>query len=512
MHTATSDRTGSRTHIGLLVAIAFLSRLPQLTSPHLLLDGDEAVLGLMARHLLAGGALPVFFDGQTYGLSTVEVAAGAAAFAVAGTGAIPLKLAMLALWTAGIIFHYLALARLIGRRAALFTTMLLVLLPAWMVWSMKARGGYLTAFAAVGALFYVLVRLHERPRAWLWLSAGMLTGITFLSQRLWLPAMAPIVAAAMWTHRRISCLLIYLAGVTAVLLSASGATGLSAGALFESPRPRNSELLASLPALVARIETNLTGSYYLWTTSRPGAVTALLARVWYAVLIALLLVQIYRVFRRQPLPWSHLLCVSVLATLAASWIMLSAPDARFLLPLGALLVMWLGIEAADLAPRAAAARVLGAGAFSILLGLGVWSSVEFRDYAYLWGDAPSDGRDETARITRLIDDIKAQGIRHVFSTNGLLQWQLMFYSDETLIARAAAEVDRYPHYVEEVDRALDDGLPIAVVGYTHTMRGIDDWAAPDTIVRIDDKYWLYTGADKNLLRGIGFYFLSDRPR
>jgi hypothetical protein len=37
-----------------LAAISVVSRLPQLQSPNLLVDGDECVLGLMAKHVAQG--------------------------------------------------------------------------------------------------------------------------------------------------------------------------------------------------------------------------------------------------------------------------------------------------------------------------------------------------------------------------------------------------------------------------------------------------------------------------
>ena len=85
---------------------ALVSRLPQLLSPDLLLDGDEAILGLMAKHIADGTAFPMFLYGQNYGLAAVEVAAGASSFLVAGIGALQLKLALLALWTIGIVAYF----------------------------------------------------------------------------------------------------------------------------------------------------------------------------------------------------------------------------------------------------------------------------------------------------------------------------------------------------------------------------------------------------------------------
>ncbi|NBQ89678.1 MAG: hypothetical protein EBU07_19890, partial [Betaproteobacteria bacterium] len=90
----------------LLILLALVSRLPQLLSPELLLDGDEAVLGMMARDLAAGGPWPVFFYGQHYGLSVFEAAAGALMFKLFGAQAVALKLGMLLLWTGGVLAYH----------------------------------------------------------------------------------------------------------------------------------------------------------------------------------------------------------------------------------------------------------------------------------------------------------------------------------------------------------------------------------------------------------------------
>ena len=102
----------------------------------------------MAKHVADGRAFPVFFYGQDYGLAIVEAPLGALSFLIAGIGTVQLKVAMLALWTAGIAGYFLALAGLLGNRRSFWITLVLVLMPAWAVLSMKAYSGYLTAFAA----------------------------------------------------------------------------------------------------------------------------------------------------------------------------------------------------------------------------------------------------------------------------------------------------------------------------------------------------------------------------
>src|SRR3954466_11417937 len=86
-----------------LVVISVLSRLPQLRSPNLLVDGDECVLGLMAKHVAQLKEFPIFFYGQNYAFSPIEATAVAISFLPFGVGPVALKLAALGLFAAGIV-------------------------------------------------------------------------------------------------------------------------------------------------------------------------------------------------------------------------------------------------------------------------------------------------------------------------------------------------------------------------------------------------------------------------
>ncbi|MCA9753059.1 MAG: hypothetical protein KC591_12760, partial [Gemmatimonadetes bacterium] len=68
-----------------LAVLAVLTRLPQFLGPYLALDGDDAVVGLMAEHLRNGGEFSLFFWGQRYGIAAPEAALIAAFFAGFGT-------------------------------------------------------------------------------------------------------------------------------------------------------------------------------------------------------------------------------------------------------------------------------------------------------------------------------------------------------------------------------------------------------------------------------------------
>jgi len=141
---------------------------------------------------------------------------------------------------------------------------------------------------------------------------------------------------------------------------------------------------------------------------------------------------------------------------------------------------------------------------------------EFKGFSYLWKNPPNS-LTEAKRMRQVINYLKARGVRHTFSTNGLLDSQLIFYSDEEVLSRWASAADRYPVYVHEVDRALTNGEPVAVVGYTNTSGAPGCWdipictggiesivANPEAIFTLDDKYFVYADANKELLRLLHF--------
>jgi hypothetical protein len=287
-------------------------------------------------------------------------------------------------------------------------------------------------------------------------------------------------------------------------------SGLSLPMLTEGPRGRNVDLWGSLPLYLQQIYTHFTGFYYLWTTIDPGPLTAMVAWLWCGLLAAMLVVQACRLAFRRFLAPSDVLCLSVLSTLVATWVLVSAPEPRFLLPLSALLVAWVSVEAGDLASRLGVPDWARAATLGSMIALGALSQVEFRSYAYLW-NRPDDGVSERGRLQRTVDYLEAHGVRHVFSTNGLLQWQLMFYSREAIKARYTSASDRYRAYVTEVDRALAAGEPVAVVGYARPMREVVKVAGDHEAIAIDDRYFVYLGPDETLLTSLGFRFADPLP-
>jgi hypothetical protein len=138
-------------------------------------DADQAISGLMAKHLAERRALPVFFYGQSYMLA-VEAWMAAPVFAIAGASVTALKLPLLAI---NMVIAWLLLrgfVREVGLRplvAAAPALFFALAAPGTSARFLEANGGN------VEPLLYVLLIwvLRDRP-AW----CGFVAGIGFLQR------------------------------------------------------------------------------------------------------------------------------------------------------------------------------------------------------------------------------------------------------------------------------------------------------------------------------------------
>ena len=182
--------------IGLATALvaALALRLAVIVSPLGEIDGDEAVVGLMARHIAFLGERPVFYWGQPY-LGSLEAFSAAPLFRLFDSSTLLLKLVPTAY---SLVFLALSAAisrRMFGTGPALATAAYLAVPPAmWAVWSTKARGGYAELLCLGEALLLVTLMLaqsHSRRLALLW---GVLAGLGFWTNQLAVVYLVPAIA------------------------------------------------------------------------------------------------------------------------------------------------------------------------------------------------------------------------------------------------------------------------------------------------------------------------------
>jgi hypothetical protein len=167
------------------------------------LDADEAVVGLMARHIAFNGEWPVFYYGQAY-LGSLEAFTAAPLFLAFNSSAAVLKLVPLAYSLGFLVLSALVARRVFGDGPALLTAVYLALPPAmWALWSTKARGGYAEVLFLGEALLLLSLWLASKERQWWgWPVWGLTAGLALWTHLLAVVYIVPAVAFVALRRRR----------------------------------------------------------------------------------------------------------------------------------------------------------------------------------------------------------------------------------------------------------------------------------------------------------------------
>jgi 4-amino-4-deoxy-L-arabinose transferase-like glycosyltransferase len=172
-------------------ALAIAARLPFLLTGKIPFDSDEAVEGLMARHVLEG-ELPAFFWGQAF-KGVPEVYVSAAAFALFGSNVTVLKSVTLGLFALYVALNFVLLDRLTNRWVATCASLLLIFAPPALVfWSLDASAEYIVIMLLGTMLLLLCLRLAAPDRA---------EGREQRAEKRRLLAIGLVVGLALWVHQ-----------------------------------------------------------------------------------------------------------------------------------------------------------------------------------------------------------------------------------------------------------------------------------------------------------------------
>ncbi|HHZ65987.1 MAG TPA: hypothetical protein EYN38_08490 [Flavobacteriales bacterium] len=444
----------------------------------------------MAKHLNEGIEFPMYFYGQSFIFSLFEVGLISASYSLCGISDVGIKLTMLLLWTIGVIFFYKTLTQLNGRNAwaPLLITILLIFCPAWAVWSMKARGGYLTSFLLSSLFCYVILNDRFNKRRITYLLLGLILIIIYECQPIWIPGLAPIIVYQLMRSKEIRFSLNFILGVVfgyAFFLFYIHTTS-STGAISLVMAPDN--ILKSFSMIPMRIFHNMTGSYYHWQWIDLNWGTNFLAVCYTFLILAILSSSLYFIFKKKVLmPLFYIFALSVLFTLTYSSFS-ELYNARHLLPLMAysLLMFFMFMD-----------RFVGKAFYfticAFFISLGAISLFSFKDYKM-----ENHGK---ALLLEVISYLEKEDIQYTFCSNGLMQWQITFYSQERIISRSIHNSDRYPAYVDKVNRALDtSNAQVALVGAWGNQPTLE----PKRVMFIEDEYYIYLNPSRSLLKAQKF--------
>jgi 4-amino-4-deoxy-L-arabinose transferase-like glycosyltransferase len=160
-------------------------------------DSDEAIMGLMARHLLHG-EVTTFYWGQPYG-GTQEVFLVAPLFAVFGTSLAALRVVPIALVLLACVLVWRVGLRTIGARAAVVAACILWLWPPYTIaHTTREYGFYASNLVYCALLLLLALRIVERPTLLRVGLFGLVVGLAFWQTAQIIPVVLPVVAWTIW--------------------------------------------------------------------------------------------------------------------------------------------------------------------------------------------------------------------------------------------------------------------------------------------------------------------------
>jgi len=196
--------TAALRRIGPLVVIAVLAlalKVALLAADAVPFNSDEAIVALMARHILQGER-PAFFYGQAY-MGSLDAVLTAGAFALMGESVLAVRVVQVALFLAVLLTSYAVALRLTGsQRVALLTALLFAFPPVLLtLYTTATSGGYGEAMLVGNLLLWWGHRLGQEDahRKSLWLAWGFAAGLGFWAFGLTLVYLVPVV---LWLIQR----------------------------------------------------------------------------------------------------------------------------------------------------------------------------------------------------------------------------------------------------------------------------------------------------------------------
>lgn len=494
----------------LLVLLMLASRIPLVTGDYFKADGDEAIVGLMAKEIVDHGDFKVYFWGQQYGFVTFETSAAAIAFKLFGVNAYALKITMLLLWIVGALFLYFAIKRVSGPEVAMTFALTLAACPAWGLWSMKARGGYITAWLFSGITAWCLGKIYHHPGKKLiiyWIATGISIAIIYFAQKLWLFSLAPFIVFVFVKRRNIISLLVFAVSVlgTTWLISFFARHENLNFWLYDDNYQTN--ILNKIPWIIPRFFRHFSGSYYLGKEYFAGVFNSAGATIWMCIFFTLSLLQLYRLVARKFYVLSHLSYIAIwlgavsIFTADGYWF-----NYRYLLPVDAPLLLCFASESCYWAGKFKWKKI-PVSLFTLFLAVNFAGLYQLRNISteFIF-DKPTLSFNESMKqaISYCLD----RHIYYTFATDPFVFWETDFYSNKKVLSRYINGSDRKPDYVKPVTVAFHSGKPTAILDSYYATEFNPRSPAPGIdlakVVVFGNQIKVYLYPDRKTLENLGF--------
>ncbi len=421
------------------------------------IESDEAIVGLMAKHISEGKDWPIFYYGQHY-MGSLEAILTAGFFTFLGRSPATLKLVPLLFSLLHIAFVYALASRFCEKKYALLAALLAAVAPSTLIlWSAKARGGFIE-LVTLGTLCLLLTVDLLGPKSFSTrklASLGFLLGVGWWVNNQVAFYMAPIGLTLL-------VVLPFSIGVRAAFKSfLIGLTSFFVGGLpfwyaniFLEPKWATFDVLfagsgevntlAHFQGLLTEALPILLGARRFWSDTDVFPEASILAYVAYGAAALLLLLEIVRpsFFRtsgsesevkrsRRALILLLLFVVSTAFIFSRSSFGWLSRAPRYLLPLYSVLPVLVAVALSRLfSLRNLLATVAGLGLFLTVICLNVASN-------YLGGFA-KPGQPSVFRGQRVADNhqelynwLEQKGYQHI-ATNYWIGYRAAFETDEKI--------------------------------------------------------------------------------
>ena len=156
---------------------------------------DEAIIGLMAKHISEGRAFPFYFYGIAYNASCAwEAYLAVIPFWLFGVGVVALKIPIVILSLACVTLFYVMATKVYSIRTATLASLFFALWPGLLKWHFQPRG-YAFYFLLIPALviLFLTIEKQKTPSVRDVFLFGLLCGISFWAMELLL-----ILIVALW--------------------------------------------------------------------------------------------------------------------------------------------------------------------------------------------------------------------------------------------------------------------------------------------------------------------------
>jgi hypothetical protein len=491
------------------LVLIVLTRLPQFLGGRLVPDGDECVLGIMAKHLLDGRTFPVFYYGQNYGFSLFEVWTTAMLFVATGISGFALKSAMLLVWTVGWLFLVLAVRNFAGTRAAVIAGLLLIFCPAWGLGSMKARGGYLTAFA-LSNLFLWLLSRPQRSHV-VFAVFGACLGLIYFSQPIWAVGIAPFAVLLLRKPLSLHQWAAFAGGIGLTVLPLLWVQSNLEKFSWVIDPFGNRDILLMTRHLPFHLWVQFTGVYPFSDWYDAGPATTVAATLWMLLLVLCSWACARRLIHREAFGVPQAAMASCLLVIAFSLIVnFQQFGFRYLLPLNGFLVI-----AAAMDMDARMGGMWRRPALTLIAAIVLTAAGSFLESARVPSILATEPAQRTTKrdadaINALTRELNQCGIRNVYCFHPMFGWNIVFDSQETILARWTETGGRWPEYGLAVDLALLTGGKVAVVGDIGLLPELKKFLAAQGYGRpeirtVHDAFFILPNPPPKLVVQLGFH-------